>query len=87
MTGVSQKSEATLSTSVTPPTMSMDEKMLRRKPSNSRAPYCMENTALHPMQRPMKMDVTNTMRAYDEPTAARASAPRTRPTMSVSATL
>jgi hypothetical protein len=39
----------------------------------------MENTALHPIHSPMKIEVMNIRSVYEEPTAASASAPNTRP--------
>ena len=62
-------SETIFSNNVTPPTTSMEEKMLRFISLKSRAPYCIENTALHPMHRPMNIEVMKIIKVYDEPTA------------------
>ena len=53
----------------------------------SPAPYCIENSIPLPMHSPSTTEVRNTITAYDAPTAASASGPRNRPTISVSATL
>ena len=57
------------------------------RPCSSRWPKRMENTAPLPMQRPSRMDVRTVISVNEEPTAASASGPRKRPTISVSATL
>ena len=53
----------------------------------SPAPYCIEKSIPLPMHSPSTTEVRNTITAYDAPTAASASAPKNRPTISVSATL
>ena len=58
----------------------------RRRPM-SRCPKQMENTAPLPSDSPSSMEVRNVISVNAEPTAASASAPRKRPTISVSATL
>ena len=47
-----------------------------RRPSWSRWPKRMENTAPLPMQSPSRMEVRKVIRVKDEPTAARAFLPR-----------
>ena len=62
-----------------------------RTPSRSRAksfcPKRMENTAPLPSDSPSRIEVRNVISVNAEPTAASASAPRKRPTISVSAML
>ena len=49
------------------------------------SPYRMENNAPLPMHSPSRIEVKNVISVYDDPTAARASAPRNLPTITVSA--
>ena len=51
------------------------------------SPYRMENNAPLPMHSPSRIEVKNVISVYDDPTAARASAPRNLPTITVSAIL
>lgn len=85
--GERKTTEQILRNNVMLPTSNIDENILRRNSLKSFEPYCMVNTALHPIHKPIKTEVIDTIRAYDEPTAAKASAPKTRPTINVSAIL
>ena len=64
-----------------------DVKMFSLSLSHLFSPYLMEKMAPLPIDIPNNMDVRNVISVYEEPTAARASAPRKRPTISVSTTL
>ena len=64
-----------------------DAVMLFFSPSESPAPNRREKMVPLPIARPIRMDVRKTINVYDDPTAARASAPMKRPTIIVSAIL
>ena len=64
-----------------------DAQRFSRSPCSSRWPKRMENSAPLPMHRPSSTEVRNVISVNDEPTAASASRPSTRPTISVSAML
>ena len=57
------------------------------RPWMSRWPKRMEKTVPLPMASPSRMEVRKVIREKADPTAARASSPRKRPTISVSAML
>ena len=72
---------------VSPPISTKEAQMLSVSPSSSRCPKRMENTAPLPIQSPSKIEVKKVIKVNDDPTAANASFPRHRPTISVSAIL
>ena len=78
---------AAFSTTVIPPVSSRLAATLRLSAAMSPSPNFSENTVPLPIDKPSITDVIKTIRVYAEPTAASASAPIKRPTMSVSAML
>ena len=74
-------------TSAMTPISRKDRNKLFFSRSISRFPNCMAKNALLPIHNPNRIEVRNTISVYAEPTAASASAPKNRPTISVSATL
>lgn len=83
---ISSRARAVM-TSVTSPTSTKETNRPDLSSSSLFPPQSMENTAPLPMHRPRITEVRNVISVKAEPTAARASAPSTRPTMRVSATL
>ena len=75
------------STAVTAATSTNEANTASFRPRSSLCPKRMENTAPLPMHRPSKIEVRNVISVNEEPTAARASGPKKRPTIRVSATL
>ena len=78
---------AALRTMVTAPKRTKEAKIPSFSPLSSFSPKRIEKTVPLPMASPSRMDVRKVIREKADPTAARASAPRNRPTISVSAIL
>ena len=74
-------------TSVTVPKRTKEASIPSFRPRESFCPKRMEKTVPLPIANPSKIEVRKVMSEKAEPTAARASAPRNRPTISVSAIL
>ena len=64
-----------------------DAKMLSLSPCSFPSPNRMENSVPLPMHNPKRIEVKKVINVKEEPTAASASPPRNRPTISVSAIL
>ena len=76
-----------VTSTVMPPMRTKEVKTLFLRELLSPAPNLIEKSTPLPMHSPMMMESRNVVRVYELPTAARASGPTKRPTMTVSAML
>ena len=83
----SPRKTARLSAAVTAPSRAKEARIPSFSPRVSFWPKRMENTVPLPIASPSRMEVRKVIREKEDPTAARASAPRNWPTITVSAML